>query len=149
MALDPTTLRDALREFMDPDYAGYTGYPADALGVGNAWGGAVTSYMSGIVSPPGITPAMLAAGESAFVASYQPTYVSPALTMLSTALAFYALAVVSPLGVTLPPPVLLVIAPLPNTLDGNAAATSLAAAIDTWVRTGTYTAPAGAPVPWA
>lgn len=148
MPLNPNTLRDGLRKYVDPDYSGYVGFPSDAAGVGTAWGDALRSYFDGITSPPGITPAQQAAGEAAFAAAFQPTFDSDALPILNTALAAYAVLLVSPTGVTTPPagsPVITLV----NTADGNAAATTIATAIDLWARTGTYTPPSGTPVPWA
>jgi len=148
MALSPTTLRDGLRAFMDPAYGGFTSYPADAPAVGVAWAAALRGYFDGLATPPGITGAQQDAAEAAFAAAFQPTFATPAIPLLNAALASYAALLVSPTGVTTPPPGSPTFV-LVNTDDGNVAATTLATAIDLWARTGTYTPPAGAPTPWA
>ena len=148
MPLVMTTLRDGLRKYIDPDYSGYTGFPADAAAVGLAWGDAVKGYMETMVAPAGVLPAAHTAGKAAFAAVFQPTFEDVALVKLQAALLAYAALMIPPVGVAVPPPGPLTIT-FTVTSDGNAAATTIATAIDLWMRTGTYTVPPAAPVPWS
>lgn len=147
--LDAAVLRDALRAIMDPDYAGFDGYPTSPVDAGVRWGAALRTYFDDIAIPTGITAGQQAAGEAAFAALFVPTPVlGNGVALLATASAAYAAFMVGSAGVTVPPPVLLSIT-LPNSADGEAAAILLANTIDTWARTGTFTPPAAPTVPWS
>ena len=149
MPLNSNTLRDGLRKDVDPAFSGYVGFPADAAGVGTAWASAVRGYFEGVTNPPGITSVQQASAEAAFAAIFQPTFSgADALALLNSALTAYAAVLVPPTGATVAPPGSPTIT-LSLTSDGNVAATTIATAIDTWARTGTYTPPGGAPTPWA
>lgn len=148
MALNPTALRDALRYVTDPSFVGWAGYPGTPTAVGIAWGAAIRTYFNGIAAPPGITPAQHDAAQAAFAAIFQPVWYGDGLALLNSALAAYAAQMVPGAGVATPPPV----SPawsLVATLDGFAAATTIATVIDAWARTGTYTPPSGPVVPWS
>lgn len=147
--LDAAVLRDALRGIIDPSYVGWAGYPANPAAAGVRWAAAFRAYFDGIAVPPGITALQQAAGQAAFAGIFLPNPVTgDGAALLASAAAAYALALTAPSGVTVPPPLPLVVSLVP-TADGFAAAAALATTIDAWARTGTYTAPAGVPVPWS
>lgn len=147
--LDAAVLTTALRGIMDPSFVGWAGYPASPAAAGLRWAAALRDYFDGLAVPPGVTALQQTAGQAAFAAIFQPDpLVGNGAALLASAAAAYTVALVAPSGVTVPPPAPLVVTLAP-TSDGAAAAAALAAVIDTWARTGTYTAPAGVPVPWS
>lgn len=147
MPLLPTDLRDAILEITDPSDPGWTGFPATLDAVRTRWAGAARAYFEGLAAP-----AVIAGTHATAEAAMKGAMLAMTPAALVTGLDAYAAAIVAgaaAVGVTaVAPPVSVVLPALPPTTDPVTPATALAATIDTWARTGTWTT-GGPPAPWS
>ena len=154
MPLNPLTLADGIREFTDPDFAGFTGLPQNTQDVGIKWAKAFKKYMIEIANPPpgAGTIAGHSAGESA-MASTMSGIITPLPPTGLIAIQAGALAYVLAFSATtapiisIPPPVPLILPPTPPT-PAPIATIQMATIIDLWVRTGLSSVPPAPPIPW-
>lgn len=176
MPLSQDTLKDALRRFMDPTYVklardeagnvvkdeegndvvleSFEGYPDSSVATGLSWAGALSRYFSELTVPAGVTELHCTTAAAAFAPLFQPDpALGNALVLLPAALTAYTASLATlptPLAVaTLPPPAPLLLALADTSVTAEEAADIIATTIDTWARTGTFTAPGVAPVPWS
>ncbi len=114
------------------------------------WAPIFVRYVGSVSTAPPTParPAAIAAAESAMVELLAASTFASGATDLQNGLAGAAAAVVgSSLLPATPPPAPFV--PGGSLVSTPDAALALAASLDAWVRTGTATAPASPPVPWA
>lgn len=155
MPLNPVTLADAIREFSDPDYSGFTGFPANPQETGQKWAAAFKRYMLLIGNPPpgAGTLAGHSSGET-IMASTMAGILTPlpptGVIALQNGLVAYVgvFSTSTAPFITLPPagpPPIAITPPSP----AQVAATTLATLIHAWCLTGLSSLPPPAPpLPW-
>lgn len=120
------------------------------------WANAVAPYVA-TITPPSAAAATAAQslatgliGMSEFTGTLETGFVGRATQVFASAFAQMAAILATGMvgGVPIPPPGPLVITIGPIGTSTSTAATTLAASVDAWLKTGTLLAPPGAPVPW-
>lgn len=164
MPRNVVTLHEAMREFMDEDYAGFVSFPVDEADAAERWADAIDRYTgSGAsITPPVVTPGVGSAARDALALALAgmstPAPVGGPAVM-DIAFAAYASTLAGAMITTVitaatPPPlgalsVALAAAALPGFTPPGVPAEiqtlALAAAIHAWFSTGTYVGSAGPP----
>jgi hypothetical protein len=164
MPLVASILQGEILKLTDQRLGDFVGFPAVIVGgvldvvatndlVATNWSNAVSVYILGITNPI-VSPPTIVAAVAAFKAAMFGLLGPPgsptgavALTAGLAALAAVIAAGSPPFVVTPPPPF---VAPLlPPIPDPAPPASTLAAAIDAWARTGLASIPPAPPIPWS
>lgn len=149
MPLNPLTLANAIREFNDPDFSGFSGFPQSKEDSALKWAEAFNKFMLEIVNPPlGVHVAGKSAMEvimSSILLPLPPTgaiAIQSGLVSYVTAFAPTTAPFVSipPAG---PPPIVV----LPPAL-AEQSAIQMAGIIFAWAKTGMSSVPPSPPIPW-
>ncbi len=147
MPLNVATLRQSLENMIASP-------GGDAAECAQLWGDALESYVSAVAPPSLAVQAALGALRSGLAVAFADPNV-PAAPQMETAFASFGLSLaggMAPAFVGVPPPAPVGWAALfaGPFRDVETAAADFAAALDTWIRTGTATpSVGGAPVPWS
>lgn len=157
MALLASVLETELRKFMDPQYAGFQGWPTNDVDTAAAWANAIDVYTgSGLSVFPVSTTGVIAKGilQTGLLGMSAPGAAIPifdiALLAYATSLGlgmlptFVGAPPVLPLTVTPPTLVTIIAAGLAGASSSEQAAL-MATWIDIWFKTGTAVPSAGGP----
>lgn len=161
MPLLASVLETELRKFMDPQYAGFQGWPTNDVDTATAWANAIDTYTGGglAVTPPSASGAVAKTGlqtgllgmsaPGAALAIFDVAMLAYATALgLGMAPAFVATPPVAPLTIT-PPTIATIIASGLAGASSSQQAAVLATWIDTWFKTATAVPAAGGPpVTW-
>lgn len=154
MALNPTTIRDEIRKFADPLYAGFVAWPTSTGDATVKWGEAIRVYFLQAAVPASsqLVDPTHAGAKAAFVTAFVLVAATPdALTVrLPAALVAYAAQMLAlpAAGVATPPAIPpIFVPPLGAATTALDAATQISTIIDTWARTGLFQVAGGPPPP--
>lgn len=170
MPRNVVTLHEAMREFMDEDYAGFVSFPTNEADAAVRWANAIDRYTgNGLsITPPAVFPGAGNLAREALVLGLAGMSAPPPLggaAVMDAAFAAYASALAGAMitavitAATPPPPgalsIALAAAAAPAMIPGGAVTPeiqtlAIASAIHVWFSTGTYVGAAGPPpVFWA
>lgn len=146
--LDPAVLTAEVRRIADPTMPGHS-WPPTAEAARSRWAAAVATYFDALAAPAP-SPGATVAATAAFVAAFDPTMGLAGLEAGLSAFAATIAAAVAPGTVATPPAGPPAWGDLSATRDGTGRSQQIAAAIDSWARTG-LTGPAPGPpaIPWS
>lgn len=154
MALIKSTLELDLRELMDPDYSGFTSFPATIQEMSARWSTTINNYAS-LVTPPSTTSVAARSSLQSILNGVDPN-AQNGIALLISGLTSYATVLATgmlPAFTGVPPPIPIVLTAMSAAglagASGEVTAGILADTIDLWFRTGTaIPIPPGPIIPW-